>query len=245
MFEKLKRVVADRVEAANEMRSHPGPADLAALPTGTASIGGLGSVPVAAASSYLGIEIQTIRPLDRLGAESSGLLGDAMRRRLRENGVGDPSLAPGEIVPGENDARIARLRARGMGDAQIAAMQQRIAEVTAEHEGTGWTIDLVNGNHASVQVFDVGAEGSGFDTMRTTYEIQHTHAGARSMQQHPTEFAVDRFDDSPYESYGLPGRAVARGRAHEVMVQSSHLGTLDLARTLAGIGALALHALEG
>ena len=146
MFDKFKRAFNSRAEQAREMRAHPGPPDIASLPAGTAGVGGLGAVPVEALSAYIGMEVRAVSPLDRLGPESSSLVGDKIRSRLREAGVGDPNLAPGEFVAGQNAARVERLRADGLSDEQIAVIQGKIAEVTAAHQRRGWTIEFANGN---------------------------------------------------------------------------------------------------
>jgi hypothetical protein len=128
-------------------------------------------------------------------------------------------------------------------------IQTHIADVAAEHRGTGWTIELLNGNRASVQIVDIGpagdAPGSGFESLKSTFVAQHTRSGAEEMHENLFEFAVDRLDDSPYETYYLPGRASARGRAHHADAAAAQLGTMQLDRTLAALAALALYSLEG
>ncbi|MEO8693739.1 MAG: hypothetical protein ABI658_09495 [Acidimicrobiales bacterium] len=245
MFDKLKKTFGAKVEQVREIRSNTGPPSLASLPAGTASVGGLGAVPVDLVSAYVGMEVREVRPLDRLGPESSSIIGDKIRSRMREAGVGDPSLAPGELVAGQNAARIERLRAQGVPEDQIALIQGKIAEVTAAHQQSGWTIEFVNGNRASVQLFDAPSSDSGFAGLQSRYEYQHTKAGAHSMQNNLTEFAVHRIDDAPYEAYYLPGHLSARGRAHEAKASASHLDTLQLEETLAALAILALHSLEG
>ena len=74
--------------------------------------------------------------------------------------------------------------------------------------------------------------------------MQHTRAGAHSMQQHVSEFAVHRIDGSPYEAYYLPGSLSAKSSSHEIKATASHLGTMDLEKTLAALAILALHSLE-
>ena len=110
MFDKLKGALNHRVEVARDMRAHPGPADLAALPPDCAAAGGLGAVPIEAISSYVGIEVREVRPLGALGPESSGLIGYMLRSRLRDASVGDPNLEPVELMPGQNEARMERMR---------------------------------------------------------------------------------------------------------------------------------------
>jgi len=245
VFDKLKQAVRHRAEQADEMRAHPGPADLAALPAGTARLGGLDAIPLDVVCGYVGLEVAAIRPLDRLGPETSSLIADKIRQRMRDAGVGEPGLEPGELVAGQNAARLARMRAQGMSEEQIAMIQQRIGEVTAEHQQRGWTIELTNGDRASVVVASIDDEHSGFARLRGTYESQHTRAGTHDVQRHITELWVHRIDDAPYETYGLPGKVSARGRTHDVDVAASHLGTLDLERTLVAFACLALHALDG
>ena len=244
MFDKLKKALNSRAEQAREMRANPGPPDIASLPAGTAGVGGLGAVPLEAISAYVGMQVRAVSPLDRLGPESSSLIGDKIRSRMREAGVGDPSLAPGELVAGQNAARIERLRADGLTEEQIAVIQGKITEVTAAHQKSGWTIEFANGNRASVQIFDRDASDSGFVGLQTRYASQHTRAGTHSMQQNLTEFAVHRIDESPYEAYYLPGSLSAKGQSHEIKATASHLGTMDLEKTLAGLAILSLHSLE-
>jgi hypothetical protein len=245
MFDKLKSAFNRHQEVARDMRAHPGPPDIASLPPGTANVGGLGAVPPDAVSAYVGIEVRAVRPLDPMGPESSSLIGDKMLGRLREAGVGDPSLPPGEMVAGQNAAMVERARARGMTDEQIAEVQAKIVEVTTEHRQSGWTVEFTNGNRASVQFFDLDSSDSRFGFLQSKYESQHTKAGAHAMLRNPTELAVHVIDNSPYEAYYLPGKLSARGRSHEVAVKASHLGTLQLDQTLAALAILALHSLEG
>ena len=245
MFEKLKQAVRGRVEAVQEVRAHPGPADLHALPNGTARVGGLGSVPVDAVSRYIGIDVARIRPLDALGAETSSIIGDRIRQRMRDAGVASPDLEPGEIVPGQNAARIERMRAQGMSEEQLAMVQQHIERVVGEHQQTGWTIDLVNGHHASVVIREISEDTGRFAALESRYRVQHTRSGMQAMHRNLAELAVHRFDDAPYPAFGLPGEVAVRGRRHEAEATSSHLGTMDLARTLVALACLALHSLDG
>ncbi|MEO5837516.1 MAG: hypothetical protein ABIQ73_03080 [Acidimicrobiales bacterium] len=134
MFDKLKRAISAKTEQVREIRSNTGPPDLASFPAGIASVGGLGAVPIDVVSAYVGMPVRDVRPLDRLGPESSSIIGDKIRSRMREAGVGDPSLAPGELVASQNAARIERLRAQGVSEDQIALIQGKIAEVTAAHQ---------------------------------------------------------------------------------------------------------------
>jgi hypothetical protein len=245
VFDKLKKTLNERVEQARDMRSHPGPADLMALPPSARAAGGLGMVAAEVIGAYAGLEVKTVAPLDRLGPESSSLIGDKIRSRMRAAGVGDPNLPPGELVAGQNEARMARLRAEGLSEEQLALIAEKISEVTAEHQRTGWTIEFVNGNRASVQLFDPGAADSGFTGLQSKYASQHTRAGAMAMQRNAAEFAVELIDASPYEAYYLPGTLSAKGRAHEAQAKASHLGTMQLDLTLAALANLALFSLEG
>ena len=95
-----------------------------------------------------------------------------------------------------------------------------------------------------MQIFDRDASDSGFVGLQTRYASQHTRAGTHSMQQNLTEFAVHRIDESPYEAYYLPGSLSAKGQSHEIKATASHLGTMDLEKTLAGLAILSLHSLE-
>ncbi len=245
MFDKIKDTFNRRLEVARDMRAHPGPADLAALPPGTAAVGGLGAVPIEALGAYAGLDVREVRPLDPLGPETSSLIADKFLRGMRDAGVGDPSLPPGEVVAGQNEARIARLRAQGLTDEQVAEVQAKIAEVTSAHRKDGWTIELTNGNRASVQLFDLDSPDSEFTRLKAKFETQHTKAGAQAMQRNPTEFAVHCIESGPYEAYYLPGTLSARGRSHEADAKSSHLGTMQLDQTLAALAILALHSLDG
>lgn len=245
MFDKLKQALNSKAEHVREIRANPGPPDLSVLPTGTGAVGGLGAVAPEVASAYVGMEIRTIRPLDRLGPESSSLIGDKIRSRMRDAGVGDPDLPPGELIPGQNAARMERLRAQGLNDQQLAEIQAKIAEVTQAHEGAGWTVDFANGNHASVQVFDSGSPDGDFVGLQAKFAAQQTRAGTHAMQRNPAEFAVELITTSPYEAYYLPGKLAANGRSHEATASASHLGTMQLDQTLAALAILALHSLEG
>lgn len=245
MFDKIKGALNHRVEVARDMRAHPGPADLAALPPDCAASGGLGAVPVEAMGAYVGIEVRAVRQLDALGPESSGLIGDKIRSKLRDAGVGDPSLEPGEPIPGQNEARLERMRASGASEEQIAMIQAKIAEVTSAHAKRGWTVEFTNGNQASVELFELDSSDSKFGRMKAKFDFQHTKAGAESEMRNPTEFSVKVIESGPYEAYYLPGKLWARGRAHEVGAVSSHLGTLALEETLAALAFLALHSLDG
>lgn len=245
MFDRVKDALNRRVEVARDMRAHPGPTDLAALPPGCAAIGGLGAVPTEAIGAYVGIEVRVVRPLDALGPESSGLIGDAFRSRLRDAGVADPSLAPGELIAGQNEARLERMRASGASEEQVAMIQAKIAEVTSAHAKSGWTVEFTNGKRASVELFELDSTDSGFGRLKAKFAYQHTKAGAQSEMRNPTEFAVTVIESGPYEAYYLPGKLSARGRAHEADAISSHLGTLALDRTLAALAFLALHSLDG
>jgi hypothetical protein len=167
------------------------------------------------------------------------------RSQLRESGIGDESLPPGELAAGQNAARIERLRAEGLSEAQIAAIQDKIIEVTEAHQRSGWTVEFANGNRASVQMFDLGSSDSGFAGLQAKCAAQQTRAGVHAMQSNPTEFEVGRIKNSPYEAYYLPGVLVAQGRAHEAKATASHLGTMQLDQTLAALAILALHSLEG
>lgn len=245
MFDKIKAAFDKRVEVARDMRAHPGPADLVALPADCAAIGGLGAVPVEAIGAYVGIEVRAVRQLDALGPESSGLIGDSMRSRMREAGVADPNLPPGELVAGQNEARLERMRAEGMSEEQIAMIQAKIAEVTSAHAKSGWTVEFTNGNRASVEMFELDSPDSEFGRLKAKFDFQHTKAGAEAEMGNLAEFAVTVIESDPYEAYYLPGKLSARGRAHEVDAVSSHLGTLALDRTLAALAILTLHSLDG
>lgn len=245
MFNRLKKTFSAMAEQGREMRANPGPADLASLPPGTGAVGGLGAVAPAVLSAYVGLDVTAVRPLDRLGPVSSSLIGTGIQDRMRDAGIGDERLAPGELVAGQNAARIERLRAEGLGEEQIAIIQAKIVEVTEAHERSGWTVEFANGNRASVQQFEAHSPDSDFTRLQSQYATQHTKAGIHAMQNDPAEFAVERIESSPYEAYYLPGVVAAKGRAHEATASASHLGTMQLDQTLAALAILALHSLEG
>lgn len=245
MFDRLKKAFNATAEQAREMRSNPGPTDIASLPPGTGAVGGLGAVAPEVVSAYVGMEVRAVRPLDQLGPESSSLIGDKIRSRMRETGAGDASLPPGELIAGQNAARIERLRSQGLSDAQIAAVQEKIVEVTDAHQKSGWTVEFANGNRASVQLFDLDSPDSAFAGLQAKYASQHTKAGVQAMQRNPTEFAVERIENSPYEAYYLPGMLAAKGRTHETKATASHLGTMQLDQTLGALALLALYSVEG
>jgi hypothetical protein len=245
VFDKIKNLFNDRLEVARDMRAHPGPADLAAIPPDTAAIGGLGAVPTEVVGAYVGLGVKEIRPLDALGPESSGLIGNKIRSRMREHGMDDPNLEPGEIVAGQNEARLARFREQGMTEEQIAEIQAKIGEMTTERQKDGWTVEFVNGNIASVQLFDLDSDDSQFTRLKATFDYQHTKAGAEYHMETLTDIAVDRLDNSPYETYYLPGKLASRGRSHQADAIASHLGVMNLDQTLAALAIIALHSLEG
>jgi len=245
VFNKLKKTFTAMAEQGREMRANPGPADIASLPPGTGAVGGLGAVGPAVVGAYVGMEVTAVRPLDRLGPAPSSLVANAIQDRMRDAGIGDESLPPGELVAGQNAARIERLRAEGLTEEQLAIIQAKIVEVTEAHQKSGWTVEFANGNRASVQLFEMDSPDSDFTRLQSQYAAQHTKAGAHAMQNNPTEFAVDRIESSPYEAYYLPGVLAAKGRAHEAKASASHLGTMQLDQTLAALAILALHSLEG
>lgn len=245
MFDKLKKALADQVEVARDMKAHPGPSNLEAVPPDTGGVGGLGDVPNGVISAYVGLEVRTVGPLAALGPESSSLIGDKIRRRLREAGVGDEHLPPGELIKGQAASRLERLRAQGLNAEQIAAIEDKIGEAVATHQQSGWTVQFTNGNSASIQLFELGSPGSSFDRLQSKFAFQHTRAGAHAEQNNLAEFNVEHIDGAPYDAYYLPGILSARGRSHDADARASHLGTLQLDRTLAALAVLALHSLEG
>ena len=220
MFNRLKWTFDAMAEQGREMRANPGPADIGALPSGTGAVGGLGAVPPAVVGAYVGMEVTEVRPLDLPGQPSTG-------------------------AADRDAARIERLRAQGMSEEQLAMVQAKIDEVIEVHQQSGWTVEFANGNRASVQLFAIDSPDSDFTRLRSRFDAQHTKAGVHAMVNNPTELAVDRIHGSPYEAYYLPGVLAAKGRAHEVTAAASHLGTMQLDRTLAALAVLALHSLEG
>ena len=69
------------------MRANPGPADLAALPPDTGAVGGIGAVPPEVVSAYVGLKVNAVRPLDRMGPESSSLIADKLRGKNTEKRI--------------------------------------------------------------------------------------------------------------------------------------------------------------
>jgi len=244
VFDRFRRAVQAQVEQGRT-RARPGPPDLAALPAAAAAVGGLSAVPTVVVCEYTGLDVVAVRPLDRLGPESSGQIGGAVRKRLRAAGVGDPSLGPGELVAGQNAARIARMRAHGVPEDQIALVQQQLARATAEHQATGWTIDVAGDHHASVVFHPLGAESSAFDGLQNRYLTQNTQAGIEARERSLWGLGVDQIRGGPFEAYCLPGQLAARGRRHDVEASAPSLGTTELERALAALAFLALYSLEG
>ncbi|MFN8110181.1 MAG: hypothetical protein U0Y82_10140 [Thermoleophilia bacterium] len=218
---------------------------LAELPREAVGVGGLDRVPLPVVCAYTGLRVVTVRPLDRLGPEGSGIIGGAIRRRLRDAGVGDPGLELGELVPGQNAARLQRMRERGVSEEQIAmfqaAMQQRLGAIRA----TGWTIDVADGHHASVTVLPVGDDGgshdhSRFSAFRAQYVSENSGPGRWSATDDLWEIPMAPIVGGPYEAYYQPGHLVARGEGHDADATASALGGDDLRHALAALAFLAL-----
>ncbi|MER7009261.1 hypothetical protein ABT297_40305 [Dactylosporangium sp. NPDC000555] len=221
-----------------------GPPDLFAMPP--VPVGhpqGLAAVPLDLLGAYLRHPVAEIRPLDLLGPEATGFIGNAIRKRLRDGGVGAPGLEPGEIVAGQNAARIARMRAQGMPEEQIRQIQAMIAAKTAEHQASGWTVRFANETYASVHPQAHGGEGTAFEAMRERYRWEHTRAGAQERHENLFAFAIVQVRDAPYESYHDGGALTAGGRAHDVAVRSAGLHSNHFTEILAGLAAVTLRVL--
>lgn len=210
------------------------PPDLSALPYfGPAP---LNEIDIGAASAYIGMVIVEIEPLGLLGPEAAGWLSEEIRDRLRAAGEG---VLTDELVPGENEARVQRMRAAGVPEDQIQMMQQMIRQKVGELQARGWTITFADGGRASVEVHALG-EGS-FGTIREECRQALTNSMPEPRQE---DFFADwarEVKHAPYESYDKAGVVVSQGRQHEVTVSSRHYSK----ETRAAVGAVALRALEG
>lgn len=238
MFDRLKKMVSDYSEKVAEY-SQSGPADLADVPP--VGPGGLGAVDPAVASAYLGLSVESIGPLSKTGPEATGFVSAKLQEGLRA--AGSDQLGPGEHFAGQAAAREARLRAQGMSEEQIALVRQKIAEVTAEHQASGWTLTFANGTHASVEFCEAGGEDSEFARLQNAYRAQRVQAGMEARQESWLLDTVFDVRGAPYESYFRGGICAARGRSHEVVARSNSLHTNNMKEALAALAALALRSL--
>ncbi|MEU7867056.1 hypothetical protein [Dactylosporangium sp. NPDC049140] len=198
-----------------------GPPDLFALPP--VPVGdpqGLAAVPVDLLGAYLRHPVESIGPLDPLGPEATGFLGNAIRKGLRERGAGAP-----EPVPGLHEAR---MRAQGMSEEQI---EQLRATQAGQHPPAGWTVRFTGDTYASVLPQPHGVDGTAFRSMRQRYRRQ------------PPAPGVLPVPGTPYESYHDGGALTAGGRAHDVAVQSPGLHARHFVEILAGLAAVTLRVL--
>jgi hypothetical protein len=211
------------------------PPDLSALPD-FGPPQPLNQIDIGAASTYIGMVIVEIEPLGLPGPQAVGWLSRKIRDWFHVAGEG---ALPGELVPGQRAARVARMRAAGVSEDQIQMVQQMIQQKDAEQQACGWIITFVDGNRASVEVHPPG-EGP-FGKLREECRQVLTNAIAQERQE---DFFADRAREvkqAPYESYDKSGMVVAAGREHEVAVSSQHYSR----ETRAALAAVALRALEG
>ncbi|WP_432825122.1 hypothetical protein [Dactylosporangium sp. CA-092794] len=221
-----------------------GPPDLLALPP--VPVGhplGLAAVPPDLLGAYLRHPVTSIGALDLLGPEATGFVGDAIRRRLREGGVGGPGLEPGELVAGQNAARIARMRAQGIPEENIRQIQAMAAAKAAERQASGWTVRFANDTYASVQPQRHGPEATGFQSMQHRYRHQYSRTESEERGESLFAFAIQQVRNAPYESYHDGGTLTAGGRGLDVTVQSAGLRSNHFVEILAGLGAVTLRVL--
>ncbi len=243
MFDRLKKLVTDATENYKETVANQGPPSLGAVPPVGPSPDGLASVDPGLASAYVGMAIESIDPLGALGPEATGFIGSRLRERLRA--AGGDGLAPGEMVAGQNAAREERMRADGMSEEQIAAMNVHLADAAREHRQHSWTLTFANGTRASVQVFTIGDPASEFYRLQSRYRFENTSDGLAQLSDSPLSDYVRDVRGAPYESYFIGGTVVARGREHEAVAKSSQLKSVKMPETLAALAALALRCVEG
>ncbi|MFB9443603.1 hypothetical protein Dvina_35215 [Dactylosporangium vinaceum] len=197
---------------------------------------GLAAVPADLLGAYLRHPVRSVGPLDLLGPEATGFLGNAIRKRMRERGVAGPSLEHGELVPGQHAAR---MRAQGMSEEQIEQIEATVAAKAAERQAAGWTVRFTDDTYASVLPQPHGGDGTGFQSMRDRFRRQHTRTESEDLFSH----AVEQVPSTPYESYHDGGALTAGGRGHDVAVQSAGLRSGYFVEILAGLAAVTLRVL--
>jgi hypothetical protein len=245
MFERFKKAVTNAADNARETWANQGPPDLAAVPAIlTGQPGGLTSVDLGVASAYVGLVIASIEPMGNLGAEATSFLGAKMQDRLRSASSGSAPLQPGELLPGQNAKRAERYRAKGMSEEQIQLMQNRMAQVMAQHHHNGWTVTFENGTRASVQLFPI-AEDSDFNRFQARWHYEYSRSGINANDNSIFGERVQAVRGAPYESYSLGSTLAARGKTYDAMVKTARLNTVSLKETLAALAALGLRAVEG
>lgn len=232
MFERWTR---SRRESSG--RGTPGPAagaapDLSAVPPFPAELdGGLLAVDPTLISSYIGLTVTAVTPLD--GSSTSTGPSAAV----------DPHPTLGALVAGHHEARKAKLRASGMSEDQIQMVVTTISEAATQHRQHAWTVVFDTGRRASVQVFPSGDGRGDFAGYQARFREQTTrsrHVG------HPVlEGAVSDIPEAHYETYRMGGVVVAMGRGHEAVVRTHQFEAPRADLTLAALAALALWAVEG
>lgn len=239
MFERIKKTVGDAIADYKVIASTPGPADLAAVPPLPAgSPDGLSSLDPAVVSAYVGLAVASIGPMGRFGPEATGFIGMQIQQRLRAAGGG-------QLAEGYSERRDERLRARGLSEEQIRAVNDQIAEAQAGARHNAWTVDFADGTHASVQILDPADQQCRFEAFRTHYRRQHTNQGAKELHDNLLESRVQQVMGAPYECYVADGALAARGRDHEALVKSAHLKTVHVNEAMAALAVLGLRVVEG
>jgi hypothetical protein len=236
VFDKLRKAVSDKV--AEVSRAAGLPPDMAAVPD-VAGVD-LGEVDPAALSAYLGRPVVGVGPLGPGGSEATSFLGARIQERLREASAGRERL-PGELVAGQFEATVDRLRASGMPEDQIAMIREEMLGQGRRHTRDGWTVDFGD-QRASVQVFGADTEeAAGFDRLRQRYRRENGLDGYRPEEVPTLVPTVQRVKGAPYESYCLSGRLFAAGERHVAEAASPRVAT----PVLAALAAVALRSVDG
>lgn len=233
MFDKLRRAASktsERLAAAAKL-----PADLRAVPDVRGCA--FAEIPLDAMTAYLGRPVIAIAPLDGLGPQATSVLGEKLQQRLRDAG-GGPG---GALLPGLDQARLARLRAEGMSEEQLAMVRERIGAVRAEHTKDGWNVVFDDDHRASVQLFAARSEAwTDYESFERQWDAENGTNGHRPSSHSALAAMHHRFTQSPYESYEYKGRLIARNATHAAVVQASRIDSL----TMVGLAALALRSTE-
>jgi hypothetical protein len=239
VFDKFKKAVSDKVGELQRLTALP--PDLAAVP----DVGGveLGAIDRSVLSAYLGREVVAVGPLGPGGAEATSFMGERMQARLRQAGEeSGVERQPGELIPGQIDAAMARLRAQGMPEEMLAQARARISAEAGEQFGDGWSVTFTDDHRASVQVFAAGTEGAvEFDRLAARYGRENGTDGQKPQDTPLLSATVQHVRGTPYESYCLTGRLAARGAAHVAVAASPRVAT----PLLAALAAVALRSTEG
>jgi hypothetical protein len=233
MFDRLRKAVGDiREGIAN-------PIDLMAVPdVHGASFGDLDPTVV---SAYLHEQVTSIEPMGALGPQATSMVGRRIQQGLREASAGH-ALRPGEIVPGQRDAMEARLRADGVPEAMIAQIASRIDSEAGARVTDGWDVVFADGDRASVRIVAAGSEDAQeYDRLERRWDRENGTDGHRAESTPALRATVQRYTQSPYESYCLTGELAAKGASHVALAQSDRVGS----QQLCGLAALALRTVEG